>query len=260
MKALSFWIIFCLPVFIFSQENRTLISGTIRNDTLGIENAHVINKTSNKGSITNKLGQFKISAKKGDTLIISDIQYQGVIIVLNARQIKDANLDIELEVLTNELEEVVLRQYGNMAKELGLPNAGKKPLSKVERNLNAYSQKSTPMVILQALLFKPGGIDDIYNIVSGNRKRDRKLKKLLDEDFRQEQNNTIGTQIRAYLKDDFFIKEVKIPEELIEPYIRYCMSKGLPRLYREERLIEVIDIFLKNKEEFMKWNAEDFPE
>lgn len=260
MKALSFWIIFCLPVFIFSQENRTLISGTIRNDTLGIENAHVINKTSNKGSITNKLGQFKISAKKGDTLIISDIQYQGVIIVLNARQIKDANLDIELEVLTNELEEVVLRQYGNMAKELGLPNAGKKPLSKVERNLNAYSQKSTPMVILQALLFKPGGIDDIYNIVSGNRKRDRKLKKLIDEDFRQEQNNTIGTQIRAYLKDDFFIKEVKIPEELIEPYIRYCMSKGLPRLYREERLIEVIDIFLKNKEEFMKWNAEDFPE
>lgn len=260
MKALSFWIIIFLPVLIFSQDNRTLITGTVRSDTLGIENAHVINKTSNKGSITNHLGLFKISAKEGDTLIVSDIQYKGEILVLNAQQIEEGSLDIELEVLTNELEEVVLRQYGNMAKELGLPNAGKKPLSKVERNLNAYSQKSTPMVILQALLFKPGGIDDIYNIVSGNRKRDRKLKQLIDEDFRQEQNNTIGAQIRAYLKDDFFIKEVKIPEELIEPYITYCMSKGLPRLYREQRLIEVIDIFLKNKEEFLKWNAEDFPE
>jgi hypothetical protein len=260
MKALSFWIVILLPVLIFSQESRTLITGTVRSDTLGIENAHVINKTSNKGSITNQLGQFKISAKEGDTIIVSDIQYRGEILILNARHIEEGNLDFELEVLTNELEEVVLRQYGNMAKELGLPNAGKKPLSKVERNLNAYSQKSTPMVILQALLFKPGGIDDIYNIVSGNRKRDRKLKQLLDEDFRQEQNNTIGAQIRAYLKDDFFIKEVKIPEELIEPYIRYCMSKGLPRLYREQRLIEVIDIFLKNKEEFLKWNEEDFPE
>ena len=260
MKALSFWIIICLPVLVFSQENRTLISGTVRSDTLGIENAHVINKTSNKGSITDRLGQFKISAKEGDTLIVSDIQYQGEILVLSKQQIRRGELDIELEVLTNELEEVVLRQYGNMAKELGLPNAGKKPLNKVERNLNAYSQKSTPMVILQALLFKPGGIDDIYNIVSGNRKRDRKLKQLMDEDVRQERNNALGQQIRAYLKDDFFIKEAKIPEELIEHYIQYCLSKGLPRLYREERLIEVIDIFLKSKEEFMKWNAEDFPE
>lgn len=260
MKALSFWIIICLPVLIFSQENRTLISGTVRSDTLHIENAHVINKTSNKGSITNKLGQFKISAKKGDTLIVSDIQYQGEIIVLSAQNISVGYLDIQLKALTNELEEIVLQQYGNMAEELGLPNAGKKPLSKVERNLNAYSQKSTPMVILQALLFKPGGIDDIYNIVSGNRKRDRKLKQLIDHDFRQKQNNSIGAQIRAYLKDDFFIKEVKIPEEMIEPYIRYCMPKGLPRLFREQRFIEVIDVLLKSKEEFLKWNAEDFPE
>ena len=260
MKALSFCILFCLPVMIFSQEDRSLISGTVRNDSTGIQNAHVINKTSQKGSITNQLGEFKISAKKGDTLIISDIQYHGQIIVLREDQIERGELDIQLEELTTELEEVVLKQYGNMARELGLPNADKKPMNKVERNLNAYSQKSTPMVILQALLFKPGGIDDIYNIVSGNRKRDRILKKRMDEDRRQEINASIGSQIRAYLQDDFFLKEVQIPEELIDPYIRYCMSKGLPRLYREERMIEVIDIFLKNKEEFLLWNEEDFPE
>jgi hypothetical protein len=260
MKALSFWMIICLPFAIFSQEDRTLITGTVRSDTLLIENAHVINKTSNKGSITNQMGQFKISVKEGDTLIVSDIQYQGEILFINDRHIKQENLDFNLEVLTNELEEIVVKQYGNMAKELGLPNAGKEPMNKLDRNLNAYSQKSTPMVILQALLFKPGGIDDIYNIVSGNRKRDRILKQRMSEDIMTERNKSIGAQIRVYLKDDFFLKEVKIPEELIDPYIRYCMSKGLPRLYREERLIEVIDILLKSKEEFLEWNAEDFPE
>ena len=252
--------IICLPIGIMSQESRSLISGTVRSDTTRVENAHVINKTSNKGSITNAQGEFKISAKPGDTLIISDIQYQGKIIVLSARQVASSNLDILLEELTNELEEVVLKQYGNMAEELGLPNAGKTPLTKIERNLNAYSQKSTPMVILQALLFKPGGIDDIYNIISGNRKRDRKLKQLIDEDLRKEQSNSLAVQIRDYLSDDFFLKEVKIPEELIDSYILYCMPKGLPRLYREGRHIEVIDIFLKNKEDFVKWNSEDFPE
>ena len=260
MKAVCFWMIICLPLGALSQENRSMISGTLTSDTLRIENAHVINKTSKRGSITNAQGIFKISAKEGDTLIISDIQYQGKIIVLNKQQMASANLDIELEVLTEELEEVVLEHYGNMAEELGLPNAGKAPLTKVERNLNAYSQKSTPVVILQALLFKPGGIDDIYNIISGNRKRDRKLKQLLDDDLRNEKNKSLANRIREEFNDKFFLEEVQIPEELIESYILYCIPKGIPRLYEEGRLIEVIDIFLKNKEAFMKWNSEDFTE
>ena len=260
MKALRFCILLCLPLGIFAQDAREIIEGTVKSDTLLVENAHVINKTSNKGSISNKLGQFKISAKEGDTLIISDIQYHGKIIVLSAEQVSGSNLLIELEDFTNQLDEVVLKEYGNMAEELGLPNAGKEPLNKLERNLNAYSQKSTPIVILQALLFKPGGIDDIYNIISGKRKTDRKLKQLIEEDFAQAENKSLAQQIRQRLKDDFFIKDAQIPEDLIDSYIMYCMSKGLPRLYREDRLIEVIDIFLKNRQEFIKWNNEDFPE
>ncbi len=260
MRALCFWMIICLPIWALSQEDRSLISGTVRSDTLLVENAHVINKTSQKGSITNGSGVFRISARAGDTLIISDIQYHGKILVLDREQMDLPHLDIELEELSHELEEVVLKQYGNMAGELGLPNAGKKPLSKVERNLNAYSQQSTPMVILQALLFKPGGIDDIYNIISGNRKRDRKLKALMDEDLRKEQDKSIASQIREYLKDEFFLEEVKVPEELIDSYILFCMPKGLARLYGEGRFIEVIDIFLKNREEFMAWNREEVPE
>lgn len=260
MKALRFCILLCLPFGIFAQDAREIIEGTVKSDTLLVENAHIINKTSNKGSISNNLGQFKISAKEGDTLIVSDIQYHGKIIVLSAEQVSGSNLLIELEDFTNQLDEVVLKEYGNMAEELGLPNAGKEPLNKLERNLNAYSQKSTPIVILQALLFKPGGIDDIYNIISGKRKTDRKLKQLIEEDFAQEENKSLAQQIRERLKDDFFIKEAQIPEDLIDSYIMYCMSKGLPRLYREDRLIEVIDILLKNRQEFIKWNNEDFPE
>ena len=260
MKAFCFWMMICLPLGVLSQESRSMITGTLRSDTTRIENAHVINKTSKKGSITDALGKFRISAKEGDTLIISDIQYEGKIIVLDKQQMASGDLEIELEVLTEELEEVVLKHYGNMAEELGLPNAGKKPLTKIERNLNAYSQQSTPMVILQALLFKPGGIDDIYNIISGNRKRDRKLKELMESDLRDAANTSLALKIRKELTDEFFLKEVKIPEEVIETYILYCIPKGIPRLYKEGRIIEVIDIFLKSREEFNRWNSEEIPE
>lgn len=249
---------FSLIAFLFicflaqSQENRILISGKVKNDTLPIENVHIINKNSQKGTITNRLGQFKLSVTDKDTLMISDIQYQNKIIVVNHDNLLNKYLEINLLELTNELDEVIVQQFDDMSEELGLPNAGKKPLNKLERNLNHYSQKSTPIVILEALLFKPGGIDDIYNIVSGNRKQDRKLKALIDEDKVTSNNQKYVIQIRDHFQDDFFIKTIDIEEEHINTYIFYCLKKGIGPLYDKGRLIEVIDIFIKNKNAYFE--------
>lgn len=230
-----------------SQENRTLISGKIKNDSIPIENVHIINKNSNKGTITNALGQFKISVTTKDTLMISDIQFQSKIIIISQDHILTKYIEINLLELTNELDEVVVKQFDDMSEELGLPNAGKKPLNKLDRNLNHYSQKSTPVVILEALLFKPGGIDDVYNIISGNRKRDRKLKALIQEDQITAGNMEYVRKIREHFQDDFFINSVKLNEEHINSYIYYCLTLNIGPLYDKGRLIEVIDIFLKTK-------------
>ena len=232
------------------QENRILISGRVKNDTIPIENVHIINKNSQKGSITNHLGQFKITVTDKDTLMISDIQYENKIIVVNQDHLLTKYLEINLLELTNELDEVLVQQFDDMSEELGLPNAGKKPLNKLERNLNHYSQKSTPIVILEALLFKPGGIDDIYNIISGNRKQDRKLKALIEEDQRTAQNQEYVKKIKEHFQEDFFINSVKIEQEHISNYIYYCLPQGIGALYDKGRLIEVIDIFLKSKESY----------
>lgn len=241
----------CFGYLVHGQENRILISGEITNDSIQLENVHIINKNSQKGTISNPLGQFKISVTDKDTLMISDIQYQNKIIVVNQDHLLHKFIGINLFELTNELDEVIVQQFDDMSEELGLPNAGKKPLNKLERNLNAYSQKSTPVVILEALLFKPGGIDDIYNIVSGNRKRDRKLNELIQEDRLNEQNKEYVKIIREYFQDNFFINEVKIQENDINNYIYFCLPQGIGPLYDEGRLIEIIDIFLKSKEAYL---------
>ncbi len=249
---------FSLLCFLFicflaqGQENRILISGKIKNDSIPIENVHIINKNSGRGSITNRLGQFKMSVTDKDTLIISDIQYQNKIIIVNHDHLLTKYLEINLLELTNELDEVIVQQFDDMSEELGLPNAGKKPLNKLERNLNHYSQKSTPIVILEALLFKKGGIDDIYNIISGNRKQDRKLKSLIQEDQFQAGNQVYVKKIREHFQDDFFINSVKIEEEHINTYIFFCLPQGIGALYDKGRLIEVIDILLKTKDQYFE--------
>ena len=240
-----------LSIPCIGQVKGVLISGEVTNGTIGVENVHVINKNSNKGSVSNKLGQFKISVNDKDTLIISDIQYQNKIVIINQDHLLKKFIIINLMELTNELDEVIVMQYDDMSEELGLPNAGKKPLAKLDRNLNAYSQKSTPVVILEALMFKAGGIDDIYNIVSGNRKKDRKLKQLMEEDKSLEMNKVHIQNLREHFQDAFFINTVLIKEDQINQYIQFCLSKGIVNLYEKGRLIEVIDIFLKNKEPYL---------
>jgi len=246
-----------LIIFIFigflanAQENRVLILGEIKSDSIPVENAHVINLNSKKGSITNALGQFKMSVTDKDTLMISDIQYQQSMIIVNQDHLLNKFIPINLMELTNELDEVIVQQFEDMSEELGLPNAGKKPLNKLERNLNHYSQKSTPIVILEALLFKSGGIDDIYNIVSGNRKRDRKLKELIEEDQLIAKKKDYVIQMREHFTDDFFTQSVKIEDEQIDSFILYCLPKGIGPLFDEGRLIEVIDVFLKSKDGFL---------
>ncbi|MGI9530227.1 carboxypeptidase-like regulatory domain-containing protein [Lutimonas sp.] len=235
-----------------AQENRVLITGEVKNDSLPIENVHIINKNSLKGGISNRLGQFKISVTDKDTLMISDIQYQNKIIVINQDHLLNRFIEINLLELTNQLDEVLVQQFDDMSEELNLPNAGKKPLNKLERNLNHYSQKSTPIVILEALLFKPGGIDDIYNIVSGNRKRDRKLNALIQEDALNEGKLQYVRTMREHFQDDFFINSVKIEEQHIDPYIYFCLAQNIGSLYDKGRLIEVIDILLKSQEQYFQ--------
>lgn len=242
--------VFSLPCF--GQEFGVVISGEVRSDSIAVENVHIINKSSNKGSISNQSGQFKITVNNKDTLIISDIQYENKILIINQDHLLKKFIAINLMELTNELDEVIVKQYDDMSEELGLPNAGKKPLAKLDRNLNHYSQKSTPIVILEALLFKSGGIDDIYNIVSGNRKNDRKLKQLLEADKSMEMNKVHIQTIREHFQDAFFINTIMIKEEQINQFIQFCIPKGIVDLYEKGRLIEVIDIFLKTKDPYLQ--------
>ena len=200
-------IIFALKLS--AQERTVVLLGKIKSDSLAVENVHIINKTSQRGTLSNELGEFKIYIKEKDTLIFSDIQYVFKIIIINKNHIKNKKVTIKLFQKNNELPEVVIE---NMAKSLNLPNADKKKLTKLERNLNAYSQKSVLMVFLDALLLDPilglfierrgGGIDNIYNVVSGNRKRDQKLKKLIDADKHHKIKLENIQIIREHFTDD----------------------------------------------------------
>jgi len=235
-----------------SQQKRVIITGQISSDSIALENIHIINKTSKKATISNKKGVFKIAVKENDELFISSLQFKDKLIVIKKLNINTLSISFVLSKSVNTLDEVTIKKRKSTAENLNLPNADKKPLNKIERSLNAHTKSSLPIAAIAALLNKRGGINDMIYIVSGKRRKDRKLNELRERDAFEKNQLLKSQKIRAHLKDPFFTQTLKIPSKNIDAFIMYCISKGAADKYFDGNEIEAIDMIIALSEVYLK--------
>ena len=253
LKKLLFLILSFISYISFGQTERISIQGTILSDSTFVENVHIINKNSQKATISNRYGKFEIPVKENDTLLFSSIQFQSKIFIVKEEFLKNVQLIIiNLKPKNNKLNEVIVKKSNNIAKGLGLPNADKKPLTKIESRLNYHNKSSVPIVILAALLNQKGGLENIFYLASRERKRDRKLQKLIDQEKFNIQTEKDIQKIRFYFKDKFFSETINIPPKEINFFIKYCLNKDIINLFYKEMYIEIIDIFIVESKTFLK--------
>ena len=82
-KAPAFLLFFFTIQVLVSQSSSTSIFGFIKNTSfVGVKDVHIINLNTKIGSVTDQDGLFTIAVSKGDSLLISSIQYQNEIITL----------------------------------------------------------------------------------------------------------------------------------------------------------------------------------
>lgn len=229
-----------------SQSNRRVMHGKILNDSLSIDRVHVINKTTQRGTLTNKFGDFSIPVKVNDTLIFSAVQFENYRRIVTQADIRRLQVLIRLKARINLLDEVVIEPV-SVAQQLNLPNAEKKPKTKLDARLDGHSKASVPLVLLTTIIGGAGGIDNLYYVLSGQRKKDRKLKQLIQEDRIAGINTKVARNIRLYFKDAFFTQTLKLPAEQIDDFIDYCMKDGIVSLYQEKRYLELIEVFFESK-------------
>lgn len=108
MKKMTLFIVALSLNFMASAQ--ILVSGVVTNDSIPLESANVYIKNSTKGIATNSNGEFKLEAKKGDTLSVSYLGYKSQEIVLNTTQ----NLNIKIE--EDSFDEVVIVGYMNSSR------------------------------------------------------------------------------------------------------------------------------------------------
>lgn len=234
----------------YSQNKRTLLKGKILVDETVAKDVHIINKNSNQGSSSNDFGIFEIPVALGDVLTFSHITLQKEQIIINKEILAQEIVTITMQNKIYELEEIVLEKPKSIfyvdpeimppttvnAKTLRLPYA------------NTVAKKDTRIAKF-TLTSASVSLDNLINTLNGNARREKQLKKITLEDKNL-------AKIRKYYTDDFFITDLKIKPENINPFLNYCYKKNIITHFNKDDKLKVTKILMQESLTFPQENSE----
>lgn len=151
-----------------------------------LKSAHVLNLTTVKGVVTNRHGEFEITASKGDEIYFSYIGYESVKLIVTNDLIKNGAIEIAIQEKSVNIKEVVVKAHnlvGNLAVDAkSVPDA-----APTRVHINGLAQAyeigkpqsrnyNSPL----AAVFSP--LDFWYQKLGKKPKELKKLKKLRQDD------------------------------------------------------------------------------
>lgn len=208
MQKISFIIIALLFINTsFSQikEGNTITQDTVKKlsgriisvtDKKPLQSAHIVNLNSVVGTVTNRKGEFKISAVSNDTIFISYVGYQSIKLKITKDLLRGNQLEIAIHEKTIDIDEVTVKAHNLIGVlEIDAKNVPRDEYSRIhiEGLPQAYEigrPQSTDYNTVAGALFNP--IDFWYNKFGKKPKELKKLKKLKE-----------GDQLRDIMEEKF---------------------------------------------------------
>ncbi|MFD2563942.1 hypothetical protein [Aquimarina rubra] len=222
----ALYFIISLTSFVGFSQDADILRGKIVTDTLQSKSINIINITKGIGTINDRVGFFQIRATQGDTIVFSSVQYQQKTHIVTKKDLKQANLSIQLQVKVNELEEVMVSQYD-------LTGEAKEDVKKIktyEKNLPMFNAK---MLDETQFIHEKGAktvknrvvTDEMdatpINIIAVGRMIASLFKK---KDARQSKEVRIP-EVSDFYNSDFLVSELKIPETELYDFLDYLNQK-----------------------------------
>ncbi|MCT6764071.1 hypothetical protein [Riemerella anatipestifer] len=188
---------------------------------------YVTNLETRKTVLCDYKGAFKIAASKGDVVRFTSITTDRTDITITEKHLATYNNIVELKMAYNVIPEVKLSKF--------------KPSGILKNDVIALDDKKSPLALKQMIglpeskgdgtppeappiAFVGGGlgggvvisVDAIYDVISGDRKRKRRL-------YAYEKMMKTTAAIRNYYGDDYFVS-MKIPKHMIDDFLQFVYS------------------------------------
>ncbi|WP_272151476.1 carboxypeptidase-like regulatory domain-containing protein [Tenacibaculum aiptasiae] len=259
------FLLFIITYQNYAQEKRKFLYASIEDNFNPIANAHIINLNTKQGTFTNDFGEFRILAKKKDSLQISFIGYATKIFTVSANDFGMLKTTIKLKKIDYELDEVVLKKHNlkgvlsidskQVPKDQGIVKSAKAvdfsminfkesiilPIDVIDRSKAPNMRKVTDPTSKFAGV--GGGFSsgpDKYSLEK------RKMRKRIA--FKE----SFPKKLLSELSPNFFFKELKIPKDRYYHFLDYCNQLGIEKLYKNGKIFDVIKILKQESIPYLK--------
>lgn len=242
----------------FSQSGRNLVAGKVMNFDKSVADAHIYNLTDNQGTITNANGYFEIYAKENDTLLISHIEYVVRKIKVTKQMENNMSLLFYMETKTNYLSTVELKNHdlSGILMNDSQNAKGRDSLFKSQNYIRELMEIGQMKSDNTELFGRSAGyVNDVDPVVmngaggSANinfKDKDGKLRRELRS------SKTATDEIISLYGKSYFVKTLKIPEDKIYHFLTYCEYRGTLTLYRENKMIELLNVIAEESKSYLK--------
>ena len=199
MKKITLLTFFFITLVALSQEkanskkdlivvNSSTINGKVLNasNNVVLENVHVVNLNSVKGTLTNEDGNFMIKAAVNDTIYFSYLGFKSIRVRVTNDWMKFGEIKIKMTELSIALEEVVVKPveltgYIEVdAKLIPIYDDQRYRIAGIGGGYEGGQGQPGAVTKVLSAIFNPA--DFLYNIFGKRPKQMKKLRKMKDDD------------------------------------------------------------------------------
>ena len=215
--------LFVLSALTVKAQEQIILEGRILNDTINTSSLTVVNLSLKMGTITDIDGRFTIKARLNDTINISAVQYESRQFVVNQTIFNRKKITLYLIPKINELEEVNISNI-NLSGNLGSDSENTKVNPVLSpQDLGLPVNTAPPRTVEERRYYEAvsGGsgipLNPILNAITGRLKMLRHHVEV--SRFAQKIQET-----RSTFSDSIYMRELNIPEDLIEDFVYYIFE------------------------------------
>jgi hypothetical protein len=199
------------------ETSRIKLKGRITFDLAVLEGITIVNLKSQQAVVSDKLGNFTILAKVGDSLLFAEGQFKELKMGLNQKDFQQESMPIQLSPKINQLKEVIIRNDIN-AVSMGVISKGQKTYTPAERKLYTATDLNASANV-GSMMGGSVSADPLLNWISGR-------TKMLKKELEVEKKEAYLRQLENWFTADYFVNTLKIPAEYVKGFHYYSVDNA----------------------------------
>lgn len=255
---------FFASVLSLSQETKRIeISGKIIVNSEDLENVTIFNTSSNRGTLTDEDGKFKLEVALFDILQVHSLQFKDFKVTVDQNIIDSKKATIFLVEKINRLDEVVILPYdltGNLPVDMESVRTFNPDLDAIYfgiTDISAYEFPNDYKSEVENIAAR--GPNDIQYQLNGAAIIEMLVKPLFKsrKDKKEEKLDELKdiplSGLRDYYSTRYIIDNFNIPEDKVNEFIAYVESNGLDySMLKRGKEMEFLEFLNQKSNAFLK--------